>query len=293
MYRVGIIGAENSHATAFAETLNGYKPEHKEEFADFRVVAVAGHYPEANQALCEKFGLEMVLERPEDMLGKVDAVMITARDGKYHAGFARPFIEAGIPAFIDKPFTSDPAEALALAKLARDKGVPLVGGSSVKLTEAVLAMKARVEADPAKVVSGDVTAPVSLVNDYGNFWFYAAHLAECCLTIFGQNPEWVWANRTDKGVTVIVHYAGFDVTNHFIEGVYDYTATVITTDGVAYSPISLDDIYLMEVRCFADMVRTGRMSHTYEELVAPVYLMDAIVRSFESGEKQLVGGFEL
>ena len=41
------------------------------------------------------------------------------RDGKYHAEYARPFLEAGLPAFIDKPFTSDPAGALALAKLAK------------------------------------------------------------------------------------------------------------------------------------------------------------------------------
>lgn len=291
MFRVGIIGAENSHAAAFAETLNGYQPEHKEEFADFRVVAVSGHYPESNQALYEKFGLEMVAERPEDMLGHVDAVMVTARDGKYHAEFARPFIEAGIPAFIDKPFTSDPQQAVALAKLAKEKGVPLVGGSSVKLTDAVLKLKALVDEQDGKVVGGDVTAPVSLVNDYGNFWFYASHLAECCLTIFGQHPEWVWANRTDKGVTVIVHYANFDVTNHFIEGVYDYTGTVITPAGVTHSPISLDDIYLREVRCFASMMRSGEMSHSYEELVAPVFLMDAIVRSFETGEKVAVERF--
>ena len=293
MFRIGILGTENSHALAFAQILNGYNPDFVGQFDNFEVVAVYGIDPEASKNVAEKCNIKTIAKKPEDMLGMVDAVMVTARDGKYHAPYARPFIEAGIPAFIDKPFTSDPAEALALAKLAKQNNVPLVGGSSVKLTDAVLKLQAIAQAAEGKVISGDVTAPVSLVNDYGNFWFYASHLAECCLTIFGQHPEWVWANKTDRGVTVIVHYDGFDVTNHFIENVYDYTATVIVPEGVRYETISLDNIYAKECACFAEMMRNGTMSHSYEELVTPVYLMAAIEKSFETGHKVFVDTFEI
>jgi len=291
VFRVGILGTENSHAMAFSKILNGLDENFKGQFDDFRVVAVGGIDPEASRNVAQTCGIEVITDKPEDMLGMVDAVMITCRDGKYHAPYARPFIEAGIPAFIDKPFTSDPEEALALAKLAKEKKVPLVGGSSVKLTDAVLKLKSL--AEQSDVVGGDVTAPVSMVNDYGNFWFYASHLAECCLTIFGWHPQWVWANRTEKGVTVIVHYADFDVTNHYIEGVYDYTGTVITQKGVNHEVISLDNIYAKECACFADMIRNGVMSHSYEELVAPVYLMAAIEKSFETGEKVAVETFAI
>jgi len=291
VFRVGILGTENSHAMAFSKILNGLDENFKGQFDDFRVVAVGGIDPEASRNVAQTCGIEVITDKPEDMLGMVDAVMITCRDGKYHAPYARPFIEAGIPAFIDKPFTSDPEEALALAKLAKEKKVPLVGGSSVKLTDAVLKLKSL--AEQSDVVGGDVTAPVSMVNDYGNFWFYASHLAECCLTIFGWHPQWVWANRTEKGVTVIVHYADFDVTNHYIEGVYDYTGTVITQKGVNHEVISLDNIYAKECACFADMIRNGVMSHSYEELVAPVYLMAAIEKSFETGEKVALETFAI
>ncbi|MBR5547021.1 MAG: Gfo/Idh/MocA family oxidoreductase [Clostridia bacterium] len=293
MYRVGILGTENSHAMAFGKILNGLDPAFKGLFEDFRVVAVGGIDPEASKKVADICGIDIIVERPEDMLGLVDAVMITCRDGKYHAPYALPFIKGGIPAFIDKPFTSDPEQALSLAKMAKEQGVPLVGGSSVKLTDAVLALKAVVDEHGSALVSGDMTAPVSMNNDYGNFWFYASHLAECCLTVFGNNPEWVWANRTAKGVTAVVHYPHFDVTNHFIEGVYDYAGTVITPRGTHYKTISLDDIYAKECACFADMVRNGAMSHTYEELVAPVYLMAAIEKSFETGEKVPVGTFSI
>ena len=220
---------------AFAQILNGLNPDFAGQFDDFHVVAVGGIDPEASKNVAEKCGIEVIVNEPEEMLPIVDAVMITCRDGKYHAPYAIPFIKAGIPAFIDKPFTSNPAEALALAKLAKENNIKLVGGSSVKLTDAVLKLKKLVDENPGKIVGGDVTAPVSLTNEYGNFWFYAAHLAECCMTIFGQHPEWVWANKTNNGVTVIVHYDGFDVTNHFIEGVYDYTGTVITNNSHVFS----------------------------------------------------------
>ena len=44
-----------------------------------------------------------VLDRPEDAIGKVDAVMLATDDGFNHVGRARPFVEAGLPVFVDKP----------------------------------------------------------------------------------------------------------------------------------------------------------------------------------------------
>ena len=286
MFRVGILGAENSHAMAFTEIFNGLKPEWADAYPDIRVVAVGGMYPEANRQVFERGGLEMIAERPEDMLGRVDAVMVTARDGRYHAPFARPFIEAGIPAFIDKPFTRDAAEAQALIDLARSKGVPLVGGSSVKLCEGVRTLRETVRSAPEKVLSGDVTAPVSMVNEYGNFWFYAAHLAESCLAIFGSDIQWVWASRHDGGATAVVRYPHFEVTNHYNEGAYHYAATVTTVEKMYHQPIDINDIYPLECASFAKMLRTGEMNFTYEELAMPVRLLAALDRSMQTGEKQ-------
>lgn len=293
MFRVGILGAENSHAKAFSEIFNGLNPAFKDDFPDIRVVAVGGHYPDANRAVAESCGVETIVDRPEDMLGQIDALMVTARDGKYHAEFARPFIEAGIPAFIDKPFTSNPEEAVALARLAKEKGVPLVGGSSVKLSPDTLRLKELAAQKRAEICSGDVTAPVNLVNEYGNFWFYASHLAETCLSVFGPDAQWVQASRTDRGVTAIVHYPDFDVTNHFTQGAYHYSGTLYTPGEVIHVPISLDNIYAYECGIFAKMLRTGEMHDSYEDLVRPVFYMAAIEKAFETGEKQPIPSFSI
>lgn len=288
MFRIGILGAENSHAMIFTEIFNGIKPEYRDEFSDMRVVAVGGNYPESNKAVFDKGQLEFIAEKPEDMLGKVDAVMVTARDGKFHAPFVRPFIEAGIPAFIDKPFTSNWDEAQELVALAKQKNVPIVGGSAVKLCEGVRKLREVVAGAPDKVLGGDITAPVSMTNDYGSFWFYSAHLVESCLNIFGFDPEWVLASRHEGGVTAIVHYPTFEVTNHFNESAYYYSGTVFDKQSEHREVLDISDIFALECRSFAKILREGKMDFSYEQLIKPVQVLAAIEKSYTTGEKVFV-----
>ncbi len=291
MFKVGILGTENSHATGFSEIFNGYREDCREEFRDFRVTAVGGMYPEASRTLCEKYGIETVLDDPAEMAGTVDAVMVTARDGRYHSRYVLPFLEAGIPAFIDKPFTSNPQEAVELARLAKSRGIPLVGGSSLKLCADVIQMGNLVKDQKPSVLGGDVTAPVSLHNEYGGFWFYSAHLVEICLRVFGYDPEWVWATQTDKGITGVLHYPQYDVTLHFTDSAYQYSVTVNTRESILFREINITDYTLAECRSFAGMLRNGTMDFSYEQLVLPVFILSAIESSLQTGQKATIRPF--
>ena len=171
--------------------------------------------------------------------------------------------------------------------------MPIVGGSSLKLCEDTVTFASQVKNLGNKLLGGDVAAPVSLKNDYGNFWFYSAHLVEICLRIFGYHPEWVWANATDKGVNAVIHYPGFDVTNHFIEEAYHYSCTLYSTDGIFHQPIDIDDFTVIECRSFAKMLRTGEMDFSYEQLVQPVAVLEALERSMQSGKKEQIETFVL
>ena len=285
MFRIGIIGTENSHAREFANIFN--KPNEKGEYAypDCRVTLVWGHYPESSELLVKECGVERVASGIEEMVENVDAVMITARDGKYHAEFARPFVEAGIPAFVDKPFCCDPAEALSLARLAKEKGVPLCGGSSLKYAAGILEMKAAREASGDKLHAGHVSAPLMMVNDYSGFWFYSAHLAEMCMEVFGWEPREVIAVENGGSVSAIVSYDGYSVTTNFTNDCGDSYAVSVYGEKTSHKAVSLDGIFAAECKIFVDMLRTGKMAHSYEQLIAPVYFLDAVKRSYESGNK--------
>lgn len=287
MFRIGILGSENSHATAFSKIFNGLDPKCEMQYPDMHVVGCFGHYPEANEKLLAECGLDFIADRPEDMLGRVDAVMVTARNGQFHPEFARPFIEAGIPAFIDKPFANCGKAAVELARLAKSKNVPLVGGSSTKLVYDVQQLAFVRRNGFEKVSSGSVTSPVNMENEYGGFYFYASHLAEISMTIFGYDPKSVHAFRCGSDVTVIAHYDGYDVTNHFVEGNYSYSATIWGPGKTYGREIDISMCYQHECAIFVDMLRSGRMSHSYEHLVAPVIYLNAIKESYENGGREV------
>lgn len=47
--------------------------------------------------------IDNVVENMEDMIGQVDAVLLARDDYENHKAMAKPFIDAGVPLFIDKP----------------------------------------------------------------------------------------------------------------------------------------------------------------------------------------------
>lgn len=302
MFRVGFLGSENSHATVFAAMFNGYNKDVVGEFDDIRAVATYSKYPGVDEKLQEKYGIDFIAKSPEEMLGKVDAVIVTARDGADHAKFVRPFIEAGIPAFIDKPFTANEDEALELVRLAMEKGVPLCGGSSLKLCPETRAAIAFMKKNREKVLGGFVKAPVSMENEYGGFFFYSSHLAEMVLPVFGYYPNWVSASKNKHGVSLIVNYDEYDVVCLYTDGRWDYEINITTAEELDQEKrdnpqfrqlVSLDLAYHEEARSIARMLRTGAMEHTYEELVQPVMFINAVARAMESGKREELRTFEL
>ena len=219
MIRIGIIGTENSHAMGFAKLINvsGRYPR-------LKVVSLYGEDPQASLKVQQECGVETIAPNPQAMLGQIDALMVTSRDGALHAKYAAPFLKAGIPAFIDKPFTRDCAEARELVSLAEASGAKIMGGSGVKFVPDVLAL--REFAQQNAPIGGHVWAPVSMENEYGNFYFYCAHLVESCMMIFGYDPVSVSAHRNEKGVSAVVRYPSFDVHLSFLDNIYHYGASV-------------------------------------------------------------------
>ena len=110
MYKVAILGCENSHANGFLDTVNNRKI-----VSDIEFVGVYSDDRAAAEKLREQFGVP-VMERYDELVGKVDGVMITARHGDNHLKYARPYLDSGIPMFIDKPITCTEDDARVLAR---------------------------------------------------------------------------------------------------------------------------------------------------------------------------------
>jgi len=130
--RLGIIGLSegNGHPYSWSAIFNGYDqkgmefcgfpgiPEYlsKQVFPDdgideAKVTHVWTQNIKLSNHIAETCFIDNVVENFEDMIGHVDAVLLARDDADRHFQMAKPFIEAGLPIYIDKPV------ALSLSEL--------------------------------------------------------------------------------------------------------------------------------------------------------------------------------
>lgn len=285
MKRIGIIGTESSHAMAFAAMLNVPDPKIGHcMYEDARVVGVYGPDEQSAKEIMDRAHVDFIAQTPEDFFGKVDAMMVTSRRGSVHYGYAMPFIRKGIPVFIDKPFTMDYAEALELVGEAKRSHVPLCGGSGCKYADDVLMLRNIVKdlTEEEKLVTGTMNFAVDMDSAYDGFFFYASHLTEMTLAVFGQDIKSVRAFEKNRSLTVIASYEHYDVTLSYTKDTQAASCLLITPDKNIYREIDIGMIYRYELEKFITMIQTGKMPADYESLVKPVAVMNAIKESYSA-----------
>lgn len=283
MFRIGIIGSDNSHAEAFSQLVN--IPDKKTGeylFPDCKVVGIFGLENERTLQVARDGKIEFIAKKPEDLLGKVDAVMVVFRHGDLHIKYALPFIEAGIPTWIDKPFTIKNEDAKMLIERAKENNTLLTGGSTCKYTYDIMTIKNIVENGSriGKIKSAAINFPATLENEYGGIYFYGAHLVEMTMAAFGYNPKSVAASENNGSVTATVNYENYQVTMKFIPGSSEYHAILFGENGTILREIDISTCYINGFEQFVDMLRTGKLPMPLEHLYAPVELLNAVVKSY-------------
>ena len=284
MYRIAILGCENSHADSFLGFI-----KNDARFADVEVVGVYTDEPEAAKRISEGFGV-FAADSYDAFVGKVDGIIVTARHGDNHLKYAAPYIPYGIPMFIDKPITCDEGEALKLVRELKRHGCKVTGGSCCKHAPLAHELAEVVSTSShGKVYGGYLRAPISMTNNYGGFYFYSQHLAEVLLTIFGYNPKSVMVKINGNVLTVTVRYDSYDVVAEYVDGNYKYFAYVSCDEGMIGGeyPVSTP-LFLTEFEEFYSILTGGEQKVSYEELIAPVNLITAMNRSIESGKEEAV-----
>lgn len=287
VYKIGILGTENSHAAAFAKLINLPDENGNMRYPDFKVTTVFGDYPEENERIAKDCNVPKIAGSIEEMLPEVDAVMVCARDGKHHYRFAKPFIDANIPLFLDKPATVDAAEVVELFRVAKASGTPICGGSSLKHSDDVITLGNIARASRAELCGGYIAAPIFMDSPYSGFYFYAAHLVEICLTVFGR-PKAVRASVNNGNTSVVFEFDTYNVCGMYSGTCYEYACGVIEPKQIHHRPLSLIDLNEKECDDFVDMVRSGTSKQSYDDQAASVFVMNAIERAYSTGNSEEV-----
>lgn len=283
MYKLAILGCENSHANNFLDAVLNKKLVEDVEF-----VGVYSDDRAAADKLQALFGVP-VADSYDAFVGKVDGILITARHGDNHYKYAKPYLDCGIPMFIDKPITCSEEEAQEFRDALKKRNVPVTGGSICVLDKHVQRLKKAVQAgEYGKALGGYLRAPVNLSNPYGDFYFYCQHLVQVMMEIFGCYPESVRAVTKDNIVTCLVRYKECDVNIVFVDGNYLYYAGVSFEKDFVGDPYDMEGCSDIEFMNFHKMLTGESTGEDYDELFAPVYVFNAIKRAMESGAEEAV-----
>lgn len=276
--RIGIIGAENSHTIGFGKLFNIDK-----KFPGVELKYVWGETDEFARNASEKGQIPNIVKDPSEMLGKIDALIVDHRHPQYHLQAAVPFIKAGIPTFIDKPFCYRVAEGKAFLEMAEKMGTPVTSFSSIAQTDGTFDMKKQVDG-MGEISHIIMSGPADLESPYGGIFFYGVHLVEPMMYMFGSDVRKVRVNRSGKNATATLVY-GNDrmVTLIFRHLSYGWKTFVETKDGTVELQSSVQESD--PPRNDADMVemfRTGKEPRSHESILKGIAILEALERSATS-----------
>jgi len=273
--RVGIIGAENSHTVNFGRMFNVDK-----KFPGVEVVAVWGETDEFAKSAAERGSIPRIVKEQSQLLGMIDALIIDHRHAKYHAAAAIPFIEAGIPTFIDKPFTYRVQEAQNLLDLAEKHKTPITCLSGLGIGPGVDDMAAQVsEMDEIGPIL--VTGPADVDSKYGGIFFYAVHFVERMFKVFGDDVVSVRATRHGSHTSFQYKYSSGNLATAFLAN--DWYVHVLTKDGwLEIKPRSDIEDRLYMYSAIVKMFQTGEEPRSHESILKVVSTLEAMERSVSS-----------
>jgi hypothetical protein len=202
--KVGIIGLDTSHAIAFTKELNN--PAAKEDIARCRVVAA---YPQGSPDIAsstervpgytaeiKKLGVEIV-DSIDELLARVDCVLLETNDGRPHLAQALPVFRAGKPVFIDKPLAGSLPDCLALFAAAEKHHCPMFCSSSLRYGQATQVARA---GQFGKITRCETTSPASLEKTHPDLYWYGVHGCEALFAVLGPGCETVTRGKTADGM---------------------------------------------------------------------------------------------
>lgn len=273
--RIGIIGAENSHTAGFGKIFNVNK-----KFPGVEVTHLWGETEDFARKASEAGQIPHIVKDPGEMLGKIDALIVDHRHAKYHLEAAIPFVKAGIPTFIDKPFCYRVEEGARFLAMAREAGTPVTSFSSIGQSDGTYDIKQQLEA------MGQINhviryGPVDMDSEYGGVFFYGVHILQPLMIQFGEDIQRVKISRDGKkGGASLVFKSGLYGTLIFKNISGGWETFVETKKGLVElkSRIPESDPGRMYVD-IVEMFRTRKEPRSHLSMLTEVAVLEALEKS--------------
>ena len=287
--KLGIIGLDTSHSTAFTELLNS---DSDEPFVrEFEVVAA---YPYGSRVIessynripgyieeVRKYGVEIV-ESIADLCSKVDFVLLETNDGHPHLEQALEVFKTGKTCYIDKPIGATLGETLAIYQLAAEYGIPIFSSSALRFSPENAKLRA---GEYGKILAADCYSPHKAEPTHPDFGFYGIHGVETLYTLMGAGCSSVSRTHSDEGdvVTGIWEDGRIGTFRAIVKGPAVYGGTAFTPEGAV--PAGGYAGYKVLLDKILEFFQTGEPPVSPEETIEIYAFMKASNMSLERGGK--------
>jgi predicted dehydrogenase len=304
--RLAILGATagNGHPYSWAALFNGYDralmrrecpfpgiPDYLDkESADTLTIpgarvthvhcAGSGGFTAEHVARCTR--IPHVVERPTDVIGAVDAVVIATDIGSEHVERARPFVEAGLPVFIDKPLADTMADLRQFMNWAA-AGKPILSSSCMRYAKEFLPWRLSTR-DLGDLRLAIATTPKSWET-------YGIHALEGLYPILG--PGFLTIRNTgtaDRNVVHATHVRGADVVvvaSADMAGGFGLLQLCGTKGRVQTAFADTHFAFKAQLQAFIDWLRTGVAPYPFAETVELIQLVIGGIESRRRGGAEI------
>ena len=222
--------------------------------------------------------IEHVVSRPEDVIGRVDAAIIATDDGDDHVRRVRPFIEAGLPVFIDKPMATNIADLRQFVQWHR-------GGKIMLSTSGMRYAPEMRLGDEQRSRLGELRWITSFTCK--TWERYGIHALEAVEPLLGTGFLSVRAHSDAGGdVMHVTHRGGVRLTIGALHDAYGSFGAVHLHGTKGDLALKLTDTYHAfrgQLVAFIDMLRTGDRPLPFDETVELMAVIIAGRRSREQG----------
>lgn len=217
-----------------------------------------------------------IVGKPEDVIGKVDAVLVATDIGSEHVERCKPFIEAGIPIFIDKPLCDNKKDLKIFNKWMQESK-PFISSSAMRFAK---------EFEPYHLSTNELGDLRYINVTMAKSWEkYGIHALETLYPIVG--PGFISVQNTginDRNIIHLKHKSGIDIN---IASIYDMLGGfgMITLAGTkAGIQIKTNDTYYAfkkQLVSYINFLKTGEHPVPWKETYELMQLVIAGIKSRE------------
>ena len=198
--------------------------------------------------------IESVVERLEDMIPEIDALLLARDDGENHLAMAAPFLDKGVPVFIDKPLADNRHDLEAFRERFR-KGQPFLSSSCFRYCEEL------------KTLAGERFTYATAFSP--KYWrTYGIHLLEGLRAVMGGGFKAVRDVGTEGRAQVqLIWRDGREALLEVVEGISGPIAFQFHKADRWVRVDSFDTFVMFkaQLEAFVSMVETGKPPFAMEE----------------------------